>query len=91
MIVSDPEEIAIKKEPYMWRRHSEDNCPCRASMSKGKGLTRQAQTRQDEREKLAKAFSDSEPDYEIIHHKVIIHLKLQVYKKGRLLVDVVNN
>ena len=51
----------------------------------------QAQTRQDEREKLAKAFSDSEPDYEIIRHEFIIHLKLQVYKKGRLLVDVVNN
>lgn len=32
----------------------------------------QAQTRQDEREKLAKAFSDSEPDNEIIHHEVII-------------------
>ena len=39
-IVSDPEEIAIKKEPYMWRNHSEDNCPCRASMSKGKGRLR---------------------------------------------------
>ena len=51
----------------------------------------QAQTRQDEREKLAKAFSDSEPDNEIIRHEVIIHLKLQVYKKGYLLVDVVNN
>ena len=24
----------------MWRRHSEDNCPCRASMSKGKGRLR---------------------------------------------------
>ena len=39
-IVSNPEEIAIKKEPYMWRNHSEDNCPCRASMSKGKGRLR---------------------------------------------------
>lgn len=51
----------------------------------------QAKTCQDEREKLAKACSDSEPDNEIIRHEVIIHLKLQVYKKGHLLVDVVNN
>ena len=24
----------------MWRNHSEDNCPCRASMLKGKGRLR---------------------------------------------------
>ena len=51
----------------------------------------QAKTCQDEREKLAKACSDSEPDNEIIRQEVIIHLKLQVYKKGHLLVDVVYN
>ena len=52
----------------------------------------QAKTCQDEREKLAtKACSDSEPDNEIIRREVIIHLKLQVYKKGHLLVDVVYN
>ena len=51
----------------------------------------QAKTCQDEWEKLAKACSDSEPDNEIIRQEVIIHLKLQVYKKGHLLVDVVYN
>ena len=51
----------------------------------------QAKTCQDEREKLEKACLDSEPDNEIIRQEVIIHLKLQVYKKGHLLVDVVYN
>ena len=51
----------------------------------------QAKTCQDERGKLAKACSDSEPDNEIIRQEVNIHLKLQVYKKGHLLVDVVYN
>ena len=51
----------------------------------------QAKTCQDEREKLEKACSDSDPDNEIIRQEVIIHLKLQVYKKGHLLVDVVYN
>ena len=38
--VSDPEEVATKKEPHVWRSHTEDNCPCRASKSKGKGRPR---------------------------------------------------
>ena len=38
--VSDPEEVATKKEPHVWRSHTEDNCPCRASKSEGKGRPR---------------------------------------------------
>ena len=38
--VSNPEEIATKKEPYVWTNHIDDNCPCRASKSKGKGRPR---------------------------------------------------
>ena len=38
--VSDPEEIATKKKPYVWTSHIRDNCPCRACKSKGKGRPR---------------------------------------------------
>lgn len=38
--VSDPEQIATKKEPYVWTSHIEENCHCTASKSKGKGRPR---------------------------------------------------
>ena len=38
--VSDPEQIATKKEPYVWTSHSEDSCHCMASKCKGKGRPR---------------------------------------------------
>ena len=38
--VSDPEQIATKKEPYVWTSHIEENCHFTASKSKGKGRPR---------------------------------------------------